>query len=245
MNHYEFTPIGVISSIFKEKFGVPRQSGMVKEAKAILKLNPIDDYKMALNHLEDFSHVWILFVFHQHTNMIWKPLIHPPRLEAPSDIGVFASRSPHRPNAIGLSAVKLDSIDYNSLNGIEIHLSGVDFLDQTPVLDIKPYLPYADLIQEAKGGWANEEILKYPVSFSLLSLDQIRMVHFPNLQILLTEILQWDPRPTSQKKQYLINDKKNEGMTFAFRFLEFDVSWKIQNQAIYVIELIKLGKSSI
>jgi tRNA-Thr(GGU) m(6)t(6)A37 methyltransferase TsaA len=245
MNRYEFAPIGIISSIFKEKFGVPRQSGMVKEAKAILKLNPVDDYKMALNHLEDFSHVWILFVFHKHSHMTWKPIIDPPRLEAPSDIGVFASRSPHRPNGIGLSAVKLDFIDYKALNGIEIHLSGVDFLDQTPVLDIKPYLPYADLIPEAKGGWANDEIIKHEVSFSSLSLDQMSKAHYPNLHILLTEILQWDPRPTSQKKQYLIKDKKNEAMTFAFRFLEFDVSWKIQDQAIYVIELKNLRKSSI
>ncbi len=88
MNSYTFLPIGTLKTIFREKFGVPRQSGMVNEAKAILKLNPHQDYKKALHHLEDFSHVWIIFIFHRHDEKGWKPLIHPPREDAPSNIGV-------------------------------------------------------------------------------------------------------------------------------------------------------------
>jgi tRNA-Thr(GGU) m(6)t(6)A37 methyltransferase TsaA len=245
MTANNYPPIGFISTCFKEKFGVPRQSGMVPEARAILKLNNIPDYKRALGHLEDFSHLWIIFVFHKHTEQKWKPTIRPPRVDAPRDIGVFASRSPHRPNPIGMSAVKLESIDWEARGGIEIHLSGVDFLDQTPVLDIKPYLPYTDRIMEAHGGWAEGEILKYPVIFSPESqqvIDKVTEARHPAFGKLLFEMLQWDPRPTSQKRTHPIEDPKNEGLRFAFRCLEFDVLWKIENLGIYVLELVPSDK---
>jgi tRNA-Thr(GGU) m(6)t(6)A37 methyltransferase TsaA len=239
-----YPPIGYISTSFKEKFGVPRQSGMVSEARAILKLNNVSDYKRALNHLEEFSHVWIIFVFHKHTEMKWKPTIKPPRVDAPKDIGVFASRSPHRPNPIGMSAVKLEKIDWEAKGGIEIHLSGVDFLDETPVLDLKPYLPYADKIDEAHGGWAEGEIVRYPVFFSEQSeliIEEISKNQRPDFRKLLFEILQWDPRPTSQKSANPIENVKSEGMHFGFNCLDFDVKWKIQNQGIYVLDLVKIS----
>ena len=238
-----YPPIGFISTCFKEKFGVPRQSGMVTEARAILKLNNNPDYKRALGHLEDFSHVWIIFVFHKHTEMKWRPTIRPPRVDAPKDIGVFASRSPHRPNPIGMSAVKLESIDWTAKGGVEIHLSGVDFLDATPVLDIKPYLPYTDRILHAHGGWAEGEIPHYQVEFSDKSLEiilEFSNSNHPNFKKLLFEIIKWDPRPTSQKISHPIEQLENEGLCYAFRCLEFDVKWKIYNKGIYVLDLIKI-----
>ena len=167
-------PIGHMQTCFQEKFGVPRQSLMVGSAKGILKLNPDPQFKDALKYLDGFSHVWIVFLFHQHEKQVWRPLITPPRIDAPGRVGVFASRSPHRPNPIGLSAVKLEKIDFNAKGGIEIHVSGVDLLDGTPVLDIKPYLPYVDCITDAKGGWTETAIPKYPVVFSEKCLEQMK-----------------------------------------------------------------------
>ncbi|MBC7537662.1 MAG: tRNA (N6-threonylcarbamoyladenosine(37)-N6)-methyltransferase TrmO [Bacteriovorax sp.] len=243
MTQNYYPPIGVITTCFKEKFGVPRQSGMVTEARAVLKLNDVPEYKLALSHLEDFSHIWVLFVFHKHTEMKWKPTIHPPRVDAPRKIGVFASRSPHRPNPIGMSAVKLDKIDWDAKGGIEIHLSGVDFLDETPVIDIKPYLPYTDRILEANGGWAEGVIPHYPVHFSSeseLIIEEVSLTRHPGFGKLLFEMLQWDPRPTSQKRTYPIEDSKNDGMQFGFHCLDFDVKWRIENKGIYVLELVKV-----
>ncbi len=243
MSEIQYTPIGFISTCFKEKFGVPRQSGMVREARAILKLANNPDFKLALNHLEDFSHLWIIFIFHKHTEIKWRPTIHPPRIDAPKRIGVFASRSPHRPNPIGLSAVKLESINWDSTGGIEIHLSGVDFLDETPVLDIKPYLPYTDCIKEADGGWADGEIKSYPVTFSPQSellISAFSKTRHPHFKKLLHEMLQWDPRPTSQKRTYPIEDPKCEGLIFGFYCMDFDVQWRIEKQSIYVLDLQKI-----
>jgi tRNA-Thr(GGU) m(6)t(6)A37 methyltransferase TsaA len=242
MTPTNYLPIGFLKTCFKEKFGVPRQSGMVPEARAVLKLNDHPDFKLALNHLEDFSHLWIIFSFHKHAEMKWRPTIHPPRVSAPKNIGVFASRSPHRPNSIGMSAVKLERIDWNAKNGIEIHLSGVDFLDDTPVLDIKPYLPYTDRIMEANGGWADGDIVQYPVSFSIDALETINTYtkrEHPNFEKLLIEMLKWDPRPTSQKRLHPIEEPLSEGLLFGFYFLEFDIKWKIHNLGIYVLLLVK------
>src|SRR5690606_2898001 len=138
---FTFEPIGMLRTPWSEKFGVPRQSLMISEAWGLLRLSP--HYRAALSQLETFSHLWLVFVFHKHRQGPWKPIIEPPRLGV-RDIGVFASRSPDRPNPIGLSAVKLERIEDRGQGGIDIHVSGVDLLDETPILDIKPYVPYAD-----------------------------------------------------------------------------------------------------
>jgi tRNA-Thr(GGU) m(6)t(6)A37 methyltransferase TsaA len=164
-----YLPIGIVHTCFKEKFGTPRQSLLVSEARGVLKLNPNPDFLQSLDQLDTFSHIWIIFVFHEHLDQEWRPKITSPRVEI-GKVGVFASRSPHRPNPIGMSAVKLEKIDREALGGIEIHISGVDLLDGTPVLDIKPYIPYADSIPGANSGWAKEDIARCEVQFSLESL---------------------------------------------------------------------------
>jgi tRNA-Thr(GGU) m(6)t(6)A37 methyltransferase TsaA len=232
----EWQPIGTIRSEFREKFGVPRQSGMVPDARAILKLNPDPLYRTALQHLETFSHVWVIFEFHLHLRKEWTPTIRPPRLDAPKRVGVFASRSPDRPNPVGMSAVRLERIDLDAPGGIELHLSGVDLLDGTPVLDLKPYLPYADLIPEATSGWAGSEIRKYPVRFA----PEAQATLAPADQPVLTQILEWDPRPTSQRETMPIEDSSHDGREFAFRFGDYDVHWKIDQGTIHVTRVDRL-----
>ncbi len=232
-------PIGILNTVFREKFGVPRQSLMMSEARGILKLNDDSAFAAALNHLEKFSHVWLVFLFHKNGNEPWRPTIEPPRLDAPPGIGVFASRSPHRPNPIGLSAVKLERIDFEAKGGIEIHLSGVDLLDGTPVLDLKPYLPFADRIEGASSGWAEGEIARHPVEFSPESLAVVEGARerHPRLKALLEQMLEWDPRPTSQRRAYPPGEAASEGKPFAFRVLEFDVHWRIRSGVFHVTEI--------
>jgi tRNA-Thr(GGU) m(6)t(6)A37 methyltransferase TsaA len=232
------SPIGTVKTSFKEKFGVPRQSGMISEARGILKLNPDPQFRDAVRCLETFSHVWIVFQFHRHANEPWRPLTTPPRVDAPGRVGVFASRSPHRPNQIGLSAVKLERIDLEAKGGIEIHLSGVDFLDDTPVFDIKPYVPYVDSIPDAHGGWTETEIPKFEVEFSAEALLALQDLEASKL--LITQMLELDPRPTPQKKSFPISDPSFNQMTFAFRIQNLDVKWEIRNGSIFIREIVKL-----
>lgn len=240
---FPFQPIGTLRTAFTEKFGVPRQSMMISEARGILKLKPDPDYRTALNHLADFSHVWVIFVFHQSIEKGWKPTIRPPRVDAPRKVGVFASRSPHRPNPIGMSAVKLDRIDLDAPGGIEIHLSGVDIMDGTPVLDLKPYLPFADCLQYATGGWAESEIPKYRVEFSATCLEKLgqNASAHPRLKELITQMLEWDPRPTSQRRTMAIDKPESQGMRFGFRILDFDVRWEIRDQGVHVLDLVPVS----
>ncbi len=240
---YTMSPIGLLQSCFDEKFGVPRQSMMISEARGVLKFNPDPQFNEAFGHLEGFSHLWIIYVFDRNIAKGWQPIVQPPRLEAPKNVGVFASRAPHRPNPIGLSVAKLERIDFEALGGIEIHLSGLDILNNTPVLDVKPYLPFADSHPQASSGWASEEIQKYPVNFSELSLVQIRISgtkHHPRLKNLLVQILELDPRPTSQRFAVPLEDPQSEGHPYAFRIFDFDVKWEIREKGIYVVELAAL-----
>ena len=140
--HYTFEPVGIIHSPYKEKFGIPRQSSLVRAARAQLELFAPYNHPDAVRGLEAFSHIWIQFVFHQTAARGWTPLVRPPRLGGNARVGVFASRSTHRPNPIGLSLVELAGIDYTG--GLKLNLTGADLVDGTPVLDIKPYIPFVE-----------------------------------------------------------------------------------------------------
>jgi tRNA-Thr(GGU) m(6)t(6)A37 methyltransferase TsaA len=227
----EYSPIGLIRSSFLEKFGVPRQAGMVPSAQALVKLNPDPRYFDALRTLEQFSHLWIVFHFHRDENKPWRPLTEPPRLDAPQRVGVFASRAPYRPNRIGISAVRLLNIDTNAPGGAELYFSGGDLLDGTPVLDIKPYLPFADSIPDATAGWAQSEIPRVEVRFpSDLNLE-------PEVQTHIREVLQWDPRPISLRKAYPLDAPQSEGLRFGIRIGGREVEWEIRAGAIKVCKL--------
>lgn len=235
-----YPPIGHIKTCFTEKFGTPRQAQMIPAAQGVLKLLPDPRFAQALQELETFSHVWLVYVFDRHAEQEWKPLIQSPRVDMPR-VGVLASRSPHRPNPIGLSAVKLDRIDFKAAGGIEIHLSGVDLLDGTPVLDIKPYLPYADVIPSANSGWASNSIDRFSVSFSpeaLATLERNSTEQIPQLRELIEQMLSWDPRPASQREAMPMNAPETEGKVFRFRVSRYDVEWQVRDKGMYVVRLI-------
>jgi len=194
-------PVGVIHSCFTEKFGIPRQSGMVKSAIAYLELLPPFNRDEMVRGLESFSHIWVQFIFHQAVEEGWKSTVRPPWLGGKKRVGVFASRSPHRPNHIGMSAVRLVDIKRESKKFI-LTLTGIDFLDQTPVVDIKPYLPYSDCIGTATGGYTKSGELDIEVLFSKeasLFCDSYEQETGRKIRLLIEEMIMQDPRPASQK----------------------------------------------
>ncbi len=236
-----FSPIGVLHTVFKEKFGVPRQSGMMSEGTGILKLNADSRYHAALSRLEEFSHIWVIFIFDKNKQGDWHPIVDPPGEEPISGVGVFASRSPYRPNPIGLSAVKLERIDYDAYKGIELHLSGVDILDGTAVLDIKPYLPYADKVEGANSGWVLRENPKYEVTFSEAIESELRSPKVAPVKALITQMLAHDPRPTSQIQTFPMKASHSQGKRFAFRVQGLDVKWEVAASGPHVVEIVELA----
>lgn len=191
-------PIGILESCYPDKFGTPRQPRLVKEAWARLRIDRKFQPEQALQGLEGFSHIWLIFLFHQNSNARFHAKVHPPRMGGES-IGVFASRSPHRPNPIGLSLVELERVEKDSLI-----LKGVDLINGTPILDIKPYLPEIESVPEARAGWTSGvEARNIQVEWTaeqeqILSLWSQRISQ-PALKDILTKTLCLDPRPLVYK----------------------------------------------
>lgn len=194
-------PIGTIHSCFTEKFGIPRQPGMVKSATARLELLPPFNREEMVRGLEQFSHIWVHFRFHQTVDEGWKPTVRPPWLGGRKRVGVFATRSPHRPNHMGLSVVRLEAIIWEKGKPF-LELSGGDFLDQTPVFDIKPYIPYCDSIPSASCGYARGEkpvvIVVFSDSAETFCADYLAKTG-RNIGQLIEDMIRHDPRPASQK----------------------------------------------
>jgi tRNA-Thr(GGU) m(6)t(6)A37 methyltransferase TsaA len=232
---YLFNPIGIIHSCFTEKFGIPRQPRLATAARAILDIVPPYDQDEAFTDLKTFSHVWLVFVFHGIEKGKWRPTVRPPRLGGNRRTGVFATRSGFRPNPIGISAVVLEGIDRH--NGrLCLTLSGVDLLDQTPVLDIKPYVPYSDRIPEAAGGFATaspQAVLK--VEFARAAQRAChRLEHrYPAFMELVTQVLRADPRPAYCKQ-------RKERTDFGIRLYDVNVRWKIRGEKVWVFSVEKI-----
>jgi tRNA-Thr(GGU) m(6)t(6)A37 methyltransferase TsaA len=230
----DFTPIpiGVVHSCFTGRFGIPRQPRLVTAGEARLELYPPYAREEAFSGIEGFSHVWLLFLFHHSLGAGWRPTVRPPRLGGRKKVGVFASRSPYRPNPIGISAVELTGLDKQA-NGLALLLRGVDLLDGTPVLDIKPYVPYADAIPEATGGFAPSAPRKdWEIRFA--DRVQRRIAEEDprgerQLRLLITQILSQDPRPG-----YM--DRYPERREFGMRLFDLDVRWRIDEDGIQVTE---------
>ncbi len=244
MESFSFSPIGRISSCFKEKFGIPRQPGLVTAATAKLFLNKQFDEE-SIRGLDGFSHIWVNFVFHGTIEQGWKPMVRPPRLGGNAKVGVFASRSTFRPNALGLSVMKLDNISYEKSRVI-LQLSGCDLLDGTPVLDIKPYLPYVDSIHDAKGGFASEPPKNiFQVGFSPEAMIQIRDASErtgQDVRELITQILQFDPRPSYLQSATQVAKSINENSrVYSMKLYDFDLKWQYcENGKINVLELARI-----
>ena len=191
-------PVALIHTPFKEKFGIPRQPGVAPSARGVVELLPPYDQPQMLRGLEAFSHVWLIWCFHAVPRGQWQPLVRPPRLGGNRRVGVFASRAPFRPNPLGLSAVKLEAIE-----GSRLLVSGVDLMDGTPLLDIKPYVPYSDCIPQATQGFARgAPEARLQVSFSPTAESQLlQHEHAEELRRLIVELLQIDPRPAYKQRQ--------------------------------------------
>jgi len=235
---YTLNSIGIIHSPFREKFGIPRQPHLVPEARARLELLPPYDRLEALAGLETFSHIWVTFIFHETMGDQWHPTVRPPRLGGNRRVGVFASRSPFRPNPIGLSVVALKGIA-NEGGRLELLLSGVDFLNGTPVLDIKPYIPYADSIPDANAGFAEsppEALMS--VCFSDKAESQLtQREDAVELRQLIVRLLALDPRPAYKKEE-------QPERVYGMKLYDFDLRWRVKKDLVEVIELGVLNSDS-
>lgn len=215
MENFVIKPIGYIQTDFDEKFGIPRQSGRAPSLVARVIFNPEYRSTDALRDIEGFSHLWLLFDFSLAHKGEFTPLVRPPRLGGNKKVGVFASRSPFRPNNIGLSSVKLIKVEQTEQFGATLLVSGADLLNGTPIYDVKPYLPFTDCHPDAIGGYADEQKdykLKVELCqevFDLLPQDKV---------IALKECLEEDPRPSYQ------DDGKEYGLTFSGINVKFTVN---------------------
>ena len=225
-NQVTITPIGYVHSDFKEKFGIPRQSGRAPSCVCELVLLPQFQSIEHFKDLQGFSHVWLIFDFSKTRDKGYTPTVRPPRLGGNKRVGVFASRSPFRPNHLGLSCVRLVDIVQRG-NQTVLLLSGADLLDGTPVFDIKPYLPFTDCIQDAIGGYADTQTAhKLQVVFPQDLLEKIPQEKRAGL----LECLADDPRPSYQ------TDEREYGM----RFAEFNVRFRVNNERVEVFDLQSL-----
>lgn len=207
---YSIEPIGFIESPYKEKFAVPRQPRLVPAARSRVKLIGKANCPEALRGIEQFSHVWLLFLFDQNLQAGWKPTVRPPRLGGNERIGVFASRSTFRPNGIGMSAVEVKGVTKQG-EQIYLDLGNVDLVDGTPIVDIKPYIPYSDQVSEASGGYAEHEPITLAVSFSAEALAALKLRPQQEMEAkVIEQVLAQDPRPAYKKakpdsKEYAVN----------------------------------------
>ncbi len=215
--------IGHVRTCYGEKFGVPRQSGLVDEAWGELVFEPEFRNADTLRGLDGFSHVWLVFIFHQAVRDDWKPTVRPPRLGGNDKVGVFASRSPFRPNPIGLSCVKLEKIDQDHKEGPVLKLSGVDLVDGTPILDIKPYIPYADSLPNAASGFAQEA----PERLAITWADSADAELPSSTRKLIEHTLACDPRPA-----YRQHDHERE---YGCLIDGYNVRWVVDQGGIAVL----------
>ena len=208
-----------IRSDFPTKFGIPRQSGLVAELRARVIFEPACRSPEAVRGLEDFSHIWLIWQFSQALREGWSPTVRPPRLGGNRRLGVFATRSPFRPNPLGLSAVGLEAVELHTPQGPVLHVSGADLMDGTPIYDIKPYLPYADARPEASAGFTGRvDRARLAVVCPPALLERVPPEHREALR----EVLAWDPRPHYQK-----DPRRVYGMSFAGLEIQFTVEGEI------------------
>lgn len=222
-NKIEFNVIGQVNSPYKEKFAIPRQPGLVSSAKGTISLIGDANNAELVRELEQFSHIWVLFVFHGTQEQGWKTLVRPPRLGGNKKIGVLATRSTFRPNPIGMSVVKLDSIDIKNQQVI-LHISAIDLLDKTPIIDIKPYVPYSDSIPHANAGFAQTQ----PSSNLQITFNEqaqaalaLHSINFPDLALFVEQVLSQDPRPAYKQG-------KSDAKIYGMNLYDLNIQWQMQ-----------------
>lgn len=231
-NEITFKVVARIKSDFHDKFGIPRQSGLLKNLRSTIVFEPEFRNVDALRGLEGFSHLWLLWIFSENVRDTWKPTVRPPRLGGNTRLGVFATRSSFRPNPIAMSCVKIEKINLAGEGAPTIEVSGADLMDGTPIVDVKPYLPYADSMPEATGGFAEAvRFKKLEVDFDVeaqAALDE----QFPeNKKAALVELLSEDPRPAYQRSADRI---------YGIRFAGFEIKFQVQGDHLTVVAILSL-----
>lgn len=224
MDSLNFKIIANIKSDFPEKFGIPRQSGILKNLRSTIQFMPEFRNADALRGLEGFSHLWLLWIFSENIRDSWSPTVRPPRLGGNKRLGVFATRSSFRPNPIAMSCVKIEEIRFDVP---EIVVSGADLMDGTPIVDIKPYLPYADAIPDATGGFA-EAVRFNHLDVTIAASDLAKLPEEKREPLRL--ILEEDPRPHYQADPERI---------YGFHFAGFEVKFKVNENSLSVVSIEK------
>ena len=225
MENVNIQIIARMHSDFPTKFGIPRQSGLVEELESTIVFEPEFRNPDALRGIEGYSHLWIIWQFSQAVRQEWSPTVRPPRLGGNTRMGVFATRSPFRPNNLGLSCVKLLGVEHTQTEGTVLHVAGADLMDGAPIFDIKPYVPYSDSFPDAAGGFtdtADDFILNVEFPEHLLSKIP------PNKQQAAIGVLSHDPRPSYQRKS---------GRIYGLSFAGFDIRFTVEEKTLTVCEV--------
>ena len=229
MEHVQVSIVARMRSDFSTKFGIPRQSGLVESLRSTIVFEPEYRNADALRGLEDFSHLWIIWQFSEAVRTGWSPTVRPPRLGGNTRMGVFATRSPFRPNNLGLSSVKILGLEQTAEFGTVIHVAGADLMDGTPIYDIKPYIPYSDCHNDATGGFtdtAGEFLLDVTFPEELLAMLP------ESKRESAIGVLSHDPRPSYQRKPDRV---------YGLNFAGFDIRFKVNGDQLTVLEVNPLN----
>lgn len=228
----QINAVAICRTPYKQKFGIPRQPGLVN-ATGYIEFEPAFNHVDAVRGIEQYSHLWLLFCFHENLAQGWKTTVRPPRLGGNEKLGVFATRSTFRPNGIGQSVVKLHGI-VTRKGKVCLAISGMDLLDGTPIIDIKPYIPFSDAILDAKGGIAQDAPLLIPVHYTDIAATQIAhyavQEQYQGIHELIEGVLSQDPRPAYKKT-------KDDPKLYQVALYDLDIFWHITPHGIEVLEL--------
>lgn len=226
------TPIAVIYTPFADKFSVPRQPGLAPAIKSRIQLTGDYHHAESIRGIEQHSHLWLLFEFNQNPRSEWKERVRPPRLGGNDSVGVFATRSPFRPNGLGLSVVKLEQVLQSADGHVELLVSGADLVTATPIVDIKPYIPYVDSVTDAYSELAAQPPIPLTVSFSPQAKQQltVQQQQIPELADAIRQVLSQDPRPAYHKK-------KQTQRRYVSRLYHLELHWQVNGQQLMVEEI--------
>lgn len=224
---FKVKQIAHIENDFRSKFGIPRQSGLVKSMVSKIVFEPEYRNNESLRGIEGYSHLWLIWQFSEAVRDSWSPTVRPPRLGGNKRVGVFATRSPFRPNNLGLSSVKLEAVVQTPDKGTVLMVSGADLMDGTPIFDIKPYITYADSHPEAKSGFADDYV---GYSLNLEFTEELLNKIDKNDREALCEVLKNDPRPSYQRDPERI---------YTMDFADYSVSFRVEDDTVIVVGVEK------
>ena len=224
---YSIEAIARIENDFTDKFGIPKQSGMLEGAESIIVFEPKYRSAEALRGIEGWSHLWLIWQFSENAGKGWSPTVRPPRLGGNKRVGVFATRSPYRPNSLGLSCVRLIGTEKTSTRGTILRVAGADLMNGTPIFDIKPYVAFADSVPGASDGLAVYDVSQPKISRAVLGTEAEKLPQ--DKRVLLEELLLKDPRPAYHD---------DPGREYGFSFHGYEVKFRVEGETVYLTKVI-------